>query len=90
MSNYYTYIAYSKTNNLREIGVTNHLKRRFKLLNLRYDETEEICKLVYYEIFDDSKEARNRENELNELHTTIIDKLVEDTNPMLVDLLIKR
>ena len=90
MSNYYTYIAYSKTNNLREVGVTNHLKRRFKLLNLKCNETENTCKLVYYEIFDDSKEARNRECELNELHTTIIDKLVEDTNPMLVDLLIKR
>jgi len=83
LQKYYTYIAYNESNTLQDIGTTNNLKRRFKLFNLKYSC---ICKLVYFEEHLSSKEANLREDELLQLHETILAELVKSTNPMIIDL----
>lgn len=88
MALYYTYIAFNSVNKIHSIGVTNNLFRRFKLLNQQLEnEQKGSCKLVYYEEFSCSKIATKRENELIGLHESIIKVLVEESNPMTVDLL---
>jgi len=42
---------------------------------------------VYYEEFDDSKEASDRETELLSFSKKLIHQLVTENNPMLLDLL---
>ena len=45
------------------------------------------CKLVYYEEFETSREANRRDDELTDLHESIIKELIQSTNPMTLDLL---
>lgn len=88
MTTFYTYIAYFKEDTFQSIGVTSDLKRRFKLLKqIGSKKQSSCCKLVYYEEFQSSDKATKRENELLELHETVLNELVEEANPMLVDLL---
>ena len=88
MALYYTYIAFNSVNKIHSIGVTNNLFRRFKLLNQQLENEQKCpCKLVYYEEFSCSKSATNRENELIGLHESLLKVLVEESNPMTVDLL---
>ena len=82
---FYTYIAFNSDNTIKSIGVTNNLKRRFKLLNLLVKKNK--CKLVYYDEYFDSLLATKRENELKELHEKLRAQLIQENNPMLVDLL---
>ncbi len=90
MALYYTYIAFNTDNKLHSIGVTNNLFRRFKLLNQRQEnERKSQCKLVYYEEFSCSYKATMRENKLISLHESLILELVEESNPMTVDILKK-
>ncbi|MEE4259448.1 MAG: GIY-YIG nuclease family protein [Bacteroidales bacterium] len=88
MQSFYTYIAFSHDNTVLDIGVTIDLERRFRLLNQIHGKSGSTgCKLVYFEEFIESLEATNRENELRELPKKVIKQLVEDTNPMFVNLL---
>lgn len=90
MALYYTYIAFSTVNKLHSIGVTNNLFRRFKLLNQHQEKEQKgRCKLVYYEEFSSSNDATIRETELNSFHESLLRVLVEESNPMIVDLLKK-
>lgn len=87
MKVFYTYIVYNKEDALQGIGVTIDLKRRLRLLNLILKSKEDVCKLVYYEEFEESSTASTYEDDLNELSEKALKQLVEDNNPMLVDLL---
>lgn len=88
MQSFYTYIAFSSENSILDIGVTIDLERRFRLLNQIHGKAvEQACKLVYFQEFSESLEATIRENELRELPKKAIKQLVEDTNPMFVNLL---
>ena len=84
MQKYFTYIAYNKNNNLLEIGTTNNISRRFRLIDIKYNHN---CKLVFIEDFQSSKEANCREDELLNLNGAVIEELVKSTNPMLIDLM---
>ena len=85
---FYTYVAYTSINKFHSIGVSNNLSRRFKLLNQQLKNSQkDHYKLVYYEEYLISDNATNRENELNELHESLLQILVIESNPMLVDLL---
>lgn len=84
---FYTYIAYNQDDTMLGIGVTIDLKRRLKLLNLILKVKSDYWKLVYYEEFEDSAKASAHEDELNELSEKALRTLVEDRNPMLIDLL---
>lgn len=84
MNNFYTYIAYNTNSTLHSIGVTNNLKRRFRLLNSIHKCN---CKLVYYEEYEGNLKAIKREDELNALSVISINNLVEENNPALINLL---
>lgn len=84
MNNFYTYISYNSQNTIHSIGVTNNLKRRFRLLN---SINKCNCKLVYYEEYDNHIKAIKREDELNSLTTNSILLLVKENNPSLLNLL---
>jgi len=81
---YYVFIVYNKKNELSNIGVTIDMSRRMQLLKF---QKKKYCKVVYYEEYEDSKEATERENELNYLSKELIHELVTENNPMLIDLL---
>lgn len=87
MTAFYTYIVYNKDDTILGIGVTVDLNRRLKLLNLIQKPKDNYCKLVYYQEFTDSGAASKYEDELNDLSEKELNQLVEDNNPMLVDLL---
>lgn len=85
---FYTYVAYNSINKFHSIGVSNNLFRRFKLLNQQLKNSQkDHYKLVYYEEFLNSDLATMRENELIELHESLLQILILESNPMLVDLL---
>jgi predicted GIY-YIG superfamily endonuclease len=79
---YFTYVAYYTKKNEFKVGVTANISRRKKILcSLSPD-----CKIVYYEEFENSKEATDRENELLELPKQLIKELVLENNPELCDI----
>jgi predicted GIY-YIG superfamily endonuclease len=86
MAVFYTYIVYDKKDSLQGIGVTIDLKRRLRLLNLILKSKDDYCKLVYYEEFADSTQATAHEDALNEYSEKALRALIEDNNPVLVDL----
>lgn len=81
---YYTYIAYNKSDVIRDIGTTNNLRRRCKLFSLKY---KNAYKIVYFEEFPNSKDATLREEELKKIHKSVIEELVTENNPMLINLI---
>ena len=81
---FYTYISYYENNKFHSVGVTSDLKRRIKTLNL--NSVQDI-KLVYYEEYENSKAATERETLLNELTPEIIHTFVKENNPTLSNLL---
>jgi len=83
---FYTYITYNKQNRFQNIGVTSDLKRRLKVLNLQNNAPEKQYKIVYYETYNDSKTATDRENQLQLLSSSVINSLVKENNPLLKDL----
>ena len=89
MNQFYTYIAYFKDNKLYNISVTTHLKRRLKLLNqLKEKHSQNFgIKLVYFEEYSDSATATKRETFLQNPNTELIEKLVSENNPMLINLI---
>ncbi len=84
--NYWVYIAYLSSGTFHSIGVTNNLKRRFRLLNLQLDSNEKV-KLVHFEEFEQSLLATIREKIWNDLSAKSIHEIVEENNPMFTNLL---
>ena len=82
---FYVYIIYNDQNLLRFIGTTTDMERRMKMHSLMLKN--ETCKLVYYEVFDDSLEASNRETQLKTFAPEVLQILVDENNPMLINLL---
>ena len=65
---YYTYIATNKNNTTLYTGVTNNLERRSfehknKLVN-GFTSKYNICKIVWYDVFDSPSEAISAEKKI--------------------------
>jgi predicted GIY-YIG superfamily endonuclease len=80
---FYLYILFNSANKLHSIGVTNNMQRRLKVLSLNNNEH---LKVVYYETFEDSHTAIQREDDLNNMPKEVILELVKNNNPLLMDL----
>ncbi len=83
MSIFYTYIIYTKENKFYSLGVTSDMERRLKLLK---SKNKKNTKLVYWESYENSSEATERENILQKFHPEILHQLVKENNPALTDL----
>ena len=87
---YCVYILSNKTDTTVYIGVTNDLMRR--LQEHRNDLIEgftkryHIHKLVYYEVFQDVREAIAREKQLKGWRRARKNELIESVNPTWQDL----
>ena len=83
--NYYVYILMNWNNKVIYVGVTNNLERRlyehknglYKGFTKKYN----IKKLVYYEWYNDIKEAISREKEIKGWKRYKKNLLVESNNP---------
>ena len=86
----YVYIITNKPNGTLYIGVTsnlaqriyNHKNKTFESFSKRYN----LNKLVYYELFDDIKNAIIREKQLKEWRRAWKLKIIIDFNPNWKDL----
>ena len=87
---YFVYILTNKTNKVMYIGVTNDLKRRlYEHKNELVDgftKKYHIHKLVYYENYENVKDAILREKKLKGLLRVKKNELVATVNPDWVDL----
>ena len=81
---YFVYIVFSDDKKDIFTGVTVDMGRRMKLICA---QTNKNCKLVYYEEYDNSKEANRRYMELTSLPKMLLTELINENNPMWVDLL---
>jgi len=87
---YYVYIMANKTNTVLYTGITNNLKRRIyehknKLLS-GFTKKYNINKLVYYEIFDNSYYAIQREKQIKGGSRKKKIELIKKFNPNFNDL----
>ncbi|MCL2440030.1 MAG: GIY-YIG nuclease family protein [Alphaproteobacteria bacterium] len=90
MKQAYVYILANKKNGTIYIGVSSDLIKRIyehknkshKGFSAKYD----ICKLVYYEVFDDIELAIAREKQLKNWRREWKLELIEKTNPEWRDL----
>ncbi|MEA2030534.1 MAG: GIY-YIG nuclease family protein [candidate division Zixibacteria bacterium] len=90
MKQYYTYIMTSKRNGTLYIGVTSNLVRRVyehknetvKGFTKKYN----IKRLIYYEIYQDAREAIMREKRLKSWKRKWKLDLIEQENPEWLDL----
>ncbi len=82
--NYYVYIVSSDDKKQVYTGVTVDMVRRMKLI---CTQSEKSCKVVYYEEFDNPEEATRRFKELESLPKAIITELINENNPLWVDVL---
>jgi putative endonuclease len=82
---YYTYILANKTNSVIYVGVTNDLVRRcFEHKNKLFKgftEKYNVDKLVYYEVFDFSESAINREKQIKGYSRIKKETLINNLNP---------
>jgi len=62
MITFYTYITYTVENKFYSLGVTSDLQKRLKLLKVQEKKT---FKLVYWECYDNSEDATEREKLLH-------------------------
>jgi len=87
---YYVYILASKKNGTLYIGVTNNLiKRIYEHKNNfveGFTKKYNVHLLVYYEIYDNVKEAILREKRIKKWKREWKIKLIEKMNPNWVDL----
>jgi len=83
---YYLYIAFNQNNKLHSIGITTDLKRRLKTLQYNNANEHFKYKIVYYEIYEDSLKAIERENKFRKMPFSVIKKLVTENNPLKIDL----
>ncbi len=87
---YYIYFLTNKNNNVLYIGITNNLYRRLsehKLSLLSGFTKQYNChKLIYWEEYQDVKEAIAREKQLKNWHRSWKNNLVKEKNPGWKDL----
>ncbi len=90
MKNGYIYIMTNKPNGILYIGVTSDLaKRAYEHKNsvvTGFTSTYNLKFLVYYEVFDDIKNAIEREKQLKNWHRDWKINLIEKVNPYWNDL----
>jgi len=86
----FIYIITNHTNSTIYIGVTSDLiKRIYEHKNKLADgfsKKYNLCKLVYYEKFDDIENAILREKQLKNWHRDWKENLIKDRNPNWDDL----
>ncbi|NRD20093.1 GIY-YIG nuclease family protein [Winogradskyella eckloniae] len=90
MKKYYCYILSNKNRTVLYVGYTDDLKRRVlqhqqgngALFTKKYN----IVDLIFYEEFDNSIEARNRERQLKNWHKDWKLNLIKDSNSNLITL----
>ena len=87
---FYVYFVTNKANTVLYIGVTNDLQRRMYEHKNKITEgfTSKYCadKLVYFETFENAKDAISREKQLKGLKRIKKDELVKSMNLHWVDL----
>lgn len=87
---YFVYILASKRNGTLYIGVTNSLKKRIwehkNNIVEGFTNRYKVKELVYFEIYNDIKEAIIREKRLKHWKRSWKIKLIEKTNPGWKDL----
>ena len=90
MKNYFVYILASKKNGTLYIGVTNDLNRRIyehkNNLVEGFTKKYNIKTLVYYESTNSIESAINREKQFKKWNRKWKLKLIEEKNPMWLDL----
>ena len=90
MNQYYIYILTNLSNTVFYIGVTNNLVRRtYQHKNKFADgftKKYNICKLVYFEIYNDINEAIRREKQLKNWHRDWKINLITEKNSEFKDL----
>ena len=87
---YYTYIATNKNNTTLYTGVTNNLERRSfehknKLVN-GFTSKYNICKIVWYDVFDSPSEAISAEKKIKGWTRAKKINLITSANPDFQDL----
>ncbi|MFS4481891.1 GIY-YIG nuclease family protein [Hyunsoonleella sp. 2307UL5-6] len=88
MNKYYCYILSNKNKTVLYIGYTDNLKRRLKehlegngaLFTKKYKVTD----LMYFEEFNEMKNARLRERQLKKWHKKWKWNLIKESNPYLI------
>lgn len=82
---YYTYIMTNKSNSVLYVGVTNDLWRRVgehkQNLVDGFTKRYNVHKLVYYEIFNDIKQAIKREKQIKGWLRARKNELISSLNP---------
>jgi putative endonuclease len=90
MNNYFVYILASKKNGTLYIGVTNDLNRRIyehkNNLVEGFTKKYNVKTLVYYESTNSVESAINREKQFKKWNRKWKLKLIEEKNPMWLDL----
>jgi len=88
--NYYVYILASKRNGTLYIGVTQDLLKRVDLHKKElldgFTKKYNVKRLVYYEVYQDIKDAILREKRLKKWKRKWKIKLIEEKNPNWEDL----
>jgi len=79
---YFTYIAYFPSSDKLTVGVTMNLLRRKKILCTQ----DNGCRIVFLEQYDHSRDATRRENELLSLPKSLLKELIDETNPLWLEL----
>jgi putative endonuclease len=87
MKEYYCYILSNKNRTVLYVGYTDNIKRRVlqhkqgngALFTKKYN----VVDLIFYEEYDNSKEARDRERQLKNWHKEWKLNLIKDVNPNL-------
>ena len=86
---YFVYILASPSQTLY-VGVTNDLRRRTSQhkdgLTTGFTTRYHVSKLVYYEEFDDVRDAIAREKQIKGMRRDRKMRLVESMNPLWIDL----
>lgn len=87
---YYVYILTNYTNNVLYIGMTSNLPKRIwehkQKLVKGFTQKYNVNKLVYFEMFQDPKEATKRERNMKEWQREWKIKRINDMNPNWTDL----
>ncbi|MBE6453991.1 MAG: GIY-YIG nuclease family protein [Alphaproteobacteria bacterium] len=90
MKNMYVYIMSNRNNTTLYVGVTNDLMRRVyehrNRLIKGFTSQYGLIKLVYFECFDSEEQAILREKYLKKCYRKTKNKLINERNPLWLDL----
>ncbi|MDD7914155.1 GIY-YIG nuclease family protein [Polaribacter ponticola] len=88
--NYYCYILSNKNRTVLYVGYTENLSRRVsehkKGKGALFTKKYSVCELLYFEEFEDLKDARKREKQLKNWHKEWKWNLIKKSNPNLITL----